>query len=425
VINLSASATNESAGLRIVQPADRPAVMGVPWSFEDLLHPVSASQFASEYWGRVPLHVKRGAPDFYSGLISLECVERHVAIRDMFARTDTLYMRGDDFWTRGEQPRTMNAMYERVVRGQSLQVRRLESVLEPSAPMIALVRNMERALQHPRVSIGCYISPPHASGLGPHHDETEIFTLQIAGRKRWRLYHRVHTAEPGIYSRNGLGEPAHDFLLEAGDFFYHPRGWIHDVSSEDVPSFSITIVFRPVMWKTVLEQVVARLLATPDAIEQLPAGVLMTDDAAAALRRPFDERLAAFRERLGRVSLEAVLEDLAAQQASDALVEPDSRFETLFQFHHLTRESVLEYRRDRLVRITDNADGMTLLISGGDRVHVSHSDAGAVRWIVGTDRPFTVGEMSGPDDDQKLALVRRLLTSGLVRPVSGRRWMPA
>jgi hypothetical protein len=68
---------------------------------------------------------------------------------------------------------------------------------------------------------------------------------------------------------------------------------------------------------------------------------------------------------------------------------------------------------------------MTLLVSGGDRVDVSHSDADAVRWIVGTDRPFTVGEMSGPGDDRKLALVRRLLTSGLVRPMSGRRGAPA
>jgi ribosomal protein L16 Arg81 hydroxylase len=392
--------------------------MGAPWSFEALLHPVSASEFAATHWGRVPLHVKRGAPEFYSRLISLDYVERHVAIKDMFARNDTLYMRGDDFWSRGEQPRTLNGMYARVLRGQSLQVRRLESVLEPSAPIIALVRNMERALQHPRVSIGCYLSPPHASGLGPHHDETEIFTLQIAGRKRWRLYHQVQTAEPGIHSGNALGEPAHDFLLEAGDFFYHPRGWIHDVSSEDVPSFSITIVFRPVLWKTVLEQVVARLIATPDSIEQLPAGVLMTDEAAAVLRRPFDERLAAFRERLASVSLEAVLEDLAAQQASDALIEPDSRFETLFRFHDLTLESVLEYRRDRLMRINKDANGTTLLISGGDPLHIGDTDAEAVGWILSTNRPFTVSEIGGRvDDDQKLALVRRLLTCGLVRPL--------
>ncbi len=409
--------SEREAALRVIAPIDAPRAMTAPWSLEALIRPMSPAEFCSTCWGRVPLHIQRGSPDFYRDLISLEYVEGYLSLEDMFTRPDTIFMRGYDFWSRGEPPRNLSDAYERMLRGQSLQLRKLECVLDPSAPVLSLVRNMEFELQHPRVSLGCYISPANAPGLGPHHDETEIFTLQIAGRKRWRLFHQVHTAEPGLYNPSTLSAPAHEFLLEAGDVLYHPRGWIHDVVSEDVPSFSANIVFRPITWKAVLEGIVERLGAMPPFVDQMPAGVLLNERATELLRQPFEERLAFLREALPSISIGAIVNDLAAKHVAHLMLPPDHHLEALFRTDLLALDSRLERRRDVSMTISANADGVTLLLPGGYRVHAPANHEPAIRWILVADRSFRVREVDGGlGDDEKLTLAKRLVACGLLSP---------
>src|SRR5262249_15384642 len=150
-------------------------------------------------------------------------------------------------------------IYERMRQGASLQFRKMERFLPAQAPLSQLYRDMLLALQHPGVSISCFITPPGAELLGAHHDETEVFTLQLAGRKRWRLFHRVIVEAGGSVPREALSAPEHDFVLTPGDVLYHPRGTVHEVVCDDALSVSIPIVIDPVIWKTLLRQLVERL----------------------------------------------------------------------------------------------------------------------------------------------------------------------
>src|SRR4051812_23954514 len=81
----SSSDRGESAsGVRICATADAP--MRSPWSFASLIQPVLPATFFSRYWGDQPLHILRGMPDFYAGLITLAEVERYLSMRDVFNR---------------------------------------------------------------------------------------------------------------------------------------------------------------------------------------------------------------------------------------------------------------------------------------------------------------------------------------------------
>jgi ribosomal protein L16 Arg81 hydroxylase len=405
------------AALRTVALVAPQTAMTPPWSFEALIRPLSPAEFCATCWGRLALHIQRGSPDFYRDLISLEYVERYLSLEDIFTRPDTLFMRGYDFWSGGEPPQNLSDAHECMLRGQTLQLRKLERLLDPSAPVLSLVRDMELALQHPRVSLGCYISPANAAGLGPHHDETEIFTLQIAGRKRWRLFHHVHSAEPGLYDPNTLGAPAHEFLLEAGDLLYHPRGWIHDVVSEEVPSFSLNIVFKPITWKAVLERIVERVGALPPFVDQMPAGVLLADRATELLRQPFEERLVFLREALSNISIGEIVNDLAAKQVANLTLAPDQHLEARLRADPLALDSRLERRRGVFTTISANTDGVTLYVPGGYRVQAPANHEPALRWILGVDRPFRVCEVGGCiGDDEKLTLVKQLVSCGLLSP---------
>ena len=60
------------------------ASLGIAWSpslsrLAWLLHPVSLSEFFSQYWERQPLHVARGEGGYYGQLLSSHAVFSHIA----------------------------------------------------------------------------------------------------------------------------------------------------------------------------------------------------------------------------------------------------------------------------------------------------------------------------------------------------------
>ena len=67
-------------------------------------------------------------------------------------------------------------------------------------------------------------------GVGPHVDSYDVFLLQLAGRRRWRI---GRAARPRLRDDVPLKmladfEPSEDWLLEPGDMLYLPPGWAHD-----------------------------------------------------------------------------------------------------------------------------------------------------------------------------------------------------
>lgn len=68
-----------------------------------------------------------------------------------------------------------------------------------------------------------------------HWDTRDVFAIQLIGRKRWVVYEP--SFEAPLYTQQSRDlehlypcpeEPYMDFVLEAGDVFYLPRGWWHN-----------------------------------------------------------------------------------------------------------------------------------------------------------------------------------------------------
>ena len=67
-------------------------------------------------------------------------------------------------------------------------------------------------------------------GVGPHIDSYDVFLLQLAGRRRWRI---GRVARPRLRDDVPLKmldgfKAAEDWLLDPGDMLYLPPGWGHD-----------------------------------------------------------------------------------------------------------------------------------------------------------------------------------------------------
>jgi NAD(P)-dependent dehydrogenase (short-subunit alcohol dehydrogenase family) len=58
------------------------------------------------------------------------------------------------------------------------------------AALEASVRYLAADLGHP-TQVNAYITPPSSRGFSPHYDVHDVFVLQVAGEKHWRIHEPV------------------------------------------------------------------------------------------------------------------------------------------------------------------------------------------------------------------------------------------
>ena len=139
-------------------------------------------------------------------------------------------------------------------------------------------------------------------GVGPHLDSYDVFLLQAAGRRRWRVGRVARPVRlmPDVPLKL-LADfvPAHDWLLEPGDMLYLPPGWGHDGVAEGSDCITCSIGLRAPDRAALAREVLQRVLdadgdASAEVAEARPR--LYTDPRQDAVDRPgrLPETLRAF-----------------------------------------------------------------------------------------------------------------------------------
>jgi ribosomal protein L16 Arg81 hydroxylase len=132
-----------------------------------------------------------------------------------------------------------------------------------------------------------YITFGGTGTFGKHWDTHDVFAFQLIGKKRWNVF-------PATFPHPLVGHtnaqiphqcpvtPILDCTLETGDLLYIPRGWWHQTTPLDEPSFHLSVgLFVPTLIDYAL-WVCSRLLPqTPLARKGLLGPESMHDLAAA------------------------------------------------------------------------------------------------------------------------------------------------
>ncbi|CAE7587568.1 RIOX1 [Symbiodinium natans] len=141
-----------------------------------------------------------------------------------------------------------------------------------AAPVAELLKRLE-------AHFGClwgansFRTPPGSMGFKAHHDEVEVFMLQLEGAKRWRLHRCPSGPLPRSYcwdyKEEELGPPLMELTLEAGDLLYLPRGTVHKgIAVEGRPSHHLTIsTYQRFCWADFLEKALPAALEAAVAAE--------------------------------------------------------------------------------------------------------------------------------------------------------------
>lgn len=255
-----------------------------------------------------------------------------------------------------------------------------------------------------RATCGLFLTPPRAQGSAPHYDCKDVFVLQIAGAKTWRL-HAPPVEAPLRNSAEGdvdlarIGEPVLEATLEPGDLLYLPRGFVHAPLTRDAGSLHLSFGIATLTWSDVLlpmlEARAAFRRSVPTAAlthagdadlrETVASLIASLDDAPEAARR---FRLTALANLVGETQV-------AAGLLADATATP----------RELADDLVLEKRYGARWLI-DRAGQELAIAFPGKLVGVPLASAPAIERIVSSDR-VTVGDV-GCD------LAQRLLDAGFL-----------
>jgi hypothetical protein len=272
------------------------------------------------------------------------------------------------------------------------------------APAARYCRELEIALGCP-VQANAYCTPAASRGFGVHHDTHDVLVLQVAGRKRWRLYEPLlelplkdQRWSPEL---GDPGEPVDDLTLQAGDTLYLPRGWPHEAVAADADSLHVTVGLHPA---TRLDALRAALDECADDVEfRRPL------DADGVLPGELVERLAA-RLGPGDVARRARRRFVAGRRAilADQLAQVRA-------LGTLTAGTPLRRRPTVIADVEPREDGGVALRFEGKEVRFPARAASAVAFVHAAPGSFTAAALPGPlDEPGRLVLVGRLVREGFL-----------
>lgn len=275
-------------------------------SFRRLIAPRSLDEFVEQYWTKAPLHVSRRAASWFDDILSVDDLERFLRNEYLPADLFRVMKDGDvgNAASRTDRGRHTNILdnLELVARlngGHTVEIDGTQRVLPNVTRFVDTLVN--ETTMAPLVKI--FITPASTTGLTVHYDIPEVFTLQIAGTKHWKLYKQKHRFVSTVQYRLMLeecgtpGEPIAEFTLEPGDMLYIPGGMPHCASAQTVASISLGIGLTPFRWFDLFDEMKERAMSEEAFREHLPT-VLSGDPGQHHAVERFRELVSSFVESL-------------------------------------------------------------------------------------------------------------------------------
>ncbi len=388
-------------------------------AIDRLIAPMASAAFVESYWEQNPLVVSRSQPDSFADLLSIDAIDHILS---------TIRLRGPDLRIAqdgnllptssycgspdGQDKIDLYRAFAMFSEGATLILNRAERFWAPLRELVAGLAQFFGG----RVQANIYVTPPSSRGFAAHYDTHDVFLLQVAGAKSWRVCASSVTlpleAQPYDDRVAEKSDTLQEFRLGSGDTLYLPRGFIHEATAQTETSVHITLgVFAPLWIDLLSELIVTAGERDPDLRRSLPLrglapeAVDLEPDVVAAVGRLKDARLLAIaRARLVdqiTSTHEPLLRGQLSELASRVPIELHTRL-----------------RRREPVAFTIRDQGRNVVLSFCRRtIQFPKYVKRHLEFIVNVEE-LRVAELPDDlDDNGKLVLARRLVREGFLHRI--------
>jgi hypothetical protein len=386
---------------------------------------LDADEFARDQWARTPVVTR--AADLPDGLLDLfgegsvdELVSRR-GLRAPFLRVaqngrtlgDREFTEGGGVGASVADQVSDDKLLHLFAGGATIV---LQGLHRTWGPLIDFTQQLAEELGHP-VQANAYVTPSQNTGFSDHYDVHDVFVLQMAGEKRWRvrppvldspLRDQPWTEIRAQVEEAGRRSPDHDFTLRPGDVLYLPRGWIHSATALGGVSTHLTLGVHVWTRRHVADELIAIALAEASRDERVRASLAVapTGFDHQAIAPDVELVRAALVRALSEIDTAAVVDALEARARGTQRAAPIGPLAQVAAAEALRPETTLQLRPHVAARLVPSGDGPARLRSRLADFPVETHDVGTFVALVagGVLRADMVG----------LDLARRLMLAGLL-----------
>jgi ribosomal protein L16 Arg81 hydroxylase len=394
------------------------------------LFAIPTQAFAADHWGSGPLFTRaaargRGFGDLFSADAVDELVTRR-GLRTPFVRmakegtvlNPSRYTASGGFGAEIADQVSADKVLDEFAGGATLV---LQGLHRTWGPLAEYTRALVADIGHP-VQVNAYITPASARGFDPHYDVHDVFVIQIAGEKRWRIHAPVHPSplrdQPweghrAEVARQAENPPEIDETFRPGDVLYLPRGWIHSATALGGTSIHLTIGVAALTRHDLLTEALARAAHDEGLRTALPLGVDLGDEGVvAALVAAAVDDLARF-SRADPGQAEQVSRRLARRVRDATRPEPIAPLATVDGAAALHEATTVSFRHGLDARADTSDPARVTLLLPGKTVVLPGEAADAVAAVL-TGDTIRAGDLPGLDPASSLVVARRLVREGVL-----------
>ena len=390
---------------------------------------VAPDAFASEYWGSRALFARAATlPGGFADLFTADDVDELVTrrgLRTPFVRmanegsvlSPSRYTAPGGFGAEINDQVSADKVLDEFAAGATLV---LQGLHRTWAPLAEFTRQLVTDLGHP-VQVNAYITPASARGFDPHYDVHDVFVIQIAGQKTWRIHPPVHQSplrsQPWDDHRAEVGReaqnpPAIEETFHPGDVLYLPRGWIHSATALGGTSIHLTIGVAALTRHDVLREVLARAETAETLRAALPLGINLSDPGLVAALvadavRDLAEFSAADPDQAAWVSRR-----LARRVRDSTRPEPIAPLAAVNSAVSLHEATTVSLRHGLDGRVVADGDRVSLVLPAKSITLPAQAQAALTAVLTGD--PVRAGDLPGLDPASALVVARRLVREGVL-----------
>jgi ribosomal protein L16 Arg81 hydroxylase len=387
-------------------------------SFAWLTAPTLPLTFFNEYFERKHLLIERNDPTYYDDLLSTDQLDEHLTQRGLSYPDVALVTAGEQL----EQGAycypsgIVDAirLYQHYADGATVVVMQLNRW---DARLAQLCRSLEADLSY-SFQANIYLTPPNAKGFRSHYDCHDVFVLQLAGTKHWRLFdtpvdlpHREQRFDASLASDAPCTA---ELDMRAGDVLYLPRGTVHEAVSHDNESLHMTLGMQHPTWGQLLSKAVEQAaLRDPQLRKALPFGYATPGFDRTRAREAFSQLMA-------RAIMSATFDD-AFDHFVDELVSNRHppmlgqlrQIRAIAQLDPTTRVAP----RPHLLYRLELSEGSVLLSCHGNDLVMPAQAEPMLRFVL-TTPTYTIRDIPVDlPDEAKLEFVEGLVRAGILQVV--------